>query len=140
MLMERKQLAFDLDTKALKTYYSAESWNNAYAVIRKHLEINGFCWQQGSVYISEEPMSSYHVTRILKEMTIKNPWLNACMRDCRETNIGTEHSKNYLFNKDEYIKQRAHAERDNQMHISEDDIRYSKAALDLNEDEFEIEL
>lgn len=31
-------------------------------------------------------------------------------------------------------------ERDNQMHISEDDIRYSKAILDLNEDEFEIEL
>ncbi len=38
-------------------------------------------------------------TRILGNLVKKNPWLNVCMRDCREANIGKEHSKNYIFDK-----------------------------------------
>lgn len=52
----RKQIAFDLDTKALEKYYPAKSWNNAYEVIKKHMTNNGFEWLQGSVYVSKEPM------------------------------------------------------------------------------------
>lgn len=62
----RKQIAFDLDTKALEKYYPTDSWQNAYEIIKRHL-------------------------------VIKNSWLNFCMRDCRETNIGKEHSKNHIF-------------------------------------------
>ena len=40
------------------------------------------------------------VTLILTLLVKQNPWLNLCMRDCRETNIGKEHSKNHIFNKD----------------------------------------
>lgn len=34
MATTRKQIAFDLDTNALKMYYPAYSWNNAYEVIK----------------------------------------------------------------------------------------------------------
>lgn len=95
----RKQVAFDLDTKALEIYYPSESWNNAYEVIKRYMLKNGFSWLQGSVYVSKKPMTSIEVTNILDELVVKNPWLNLCMRDCREANIGKEHSKNYIFDK-----------------------------------------
>lgn len=106
MAETRKQIAFDLDTKALETYYPSESWNNAYEVIKRHMLKNGFSWLQGSVYISKKPVTSAEVTNILDELVVKNPWLNLCMRDCREANIGKEHSKNYIFDKSANISTR----------------------------------
>lgn len=36
----------------------------------------------------------------MKALEMKNnSWLNLCMRDCREANVGKEHSKNYVFDK-----------------------------------------
>ena len=95
----RKQIAFDLDTKALEKYYPSENWNNAYNVVRRHMTNNVFLWQQGSVYVSEKPITSTQITHILDELVGKNPWLNLCMRDCRETNIRRAHDKNHLFDK-----------------------------------------
>jgi len=95
----RKQISFDLDTKALEIYYPSDSWNNAYDIIKRHMEKNGFSWIQGSVYVSDRTMSTVKVTQILRGLIKKNPWLNLCMRDCRETNIGKEHSKNHIFDK-----------------------------------------
>lgn len=34
----RKQIAFDLDTKALEKYYPSDSWQNAYDIIKRHME------------------------------------------------------------------------------------------------------
>lgn len=99
----RKQIAFDLDTKALEIYYPSESWNNAYEVIKHHMLKNNFSWLQGSVYVSKESMTSTEVTNILDDLVMNNPWLNLCMRDCREANIGKEHSKNYIFDKNANI-------------------------------------
>lgn len=95
----KKQIAFDLDTKALEIYYPTDSWQNAYEIIKRHMIKNGFSWLQGSVYVSQEPISTARVSSILDELVIKNPWLNLCMRDCRETNIGKEHSKNHIFDR-----------------------------------------
>lgn len=95
----KKQISFDLDTKALQVYCPLKSWNNAYNLIKQHMEKNNFLWQQGSVYTSVKPMSSKAVTIIINKLIENNKWLNLCMRDCRETNIGKEHSKNYLFDK-----------------------------------------
>lgn len=72
------------------------------AVTRNLRFCTSFCqkaWLQGSVYISNETMTSAAVTNILDELLIKNTWLGICMRDCRETNIGKEHSKNHVFDK-----------------------------------------
>lgn len=60
---------------------------------------SGFRWMQGSVYVSEKPMSTIKVIEILNNLVNKNPWLNLCMRDCREANIGKEHNKNHIFDK-----------------------------------------
>ena len=102
----KKQISFDLDTNALKTYYPSESWNHAYDTIKRHMENNGFKWLQGSVYISDKPMSSVKVSKILEDLVTKNPWLNVCMRDCRESNIGREHSKNHLFDENAKVPTR----------------------------------
>lgn len=106
MALIRKQIAFDLDTNALKLYYPTESWHGAYEVIKRHMTANGFLWQQGSVYVSEKSMSSINATKIIVALVKKNPWLNVCMRDCLVANIGAEHSQNYLFNKNARIPMR----------------------------------
>lgn len=99
MAKGRKQITFDLDAKALKIYYPSESWNNAYEIIKRYMANNGFSWLQGSVYVSNQPITTTEVTHILDELVVKNPWLNLCMRDCRETNIGKEHDKSHVFDK-----------------------------------------
>lgn len=104
--MPRKQIAFDLDTKALKKYYPSDSWQNAYDVIKRHMKKNNFIWLQGSVYVSEKSMTVHNVSNILKDLVAKNPWLNLCMRDCRETDLGKEHDKNYIFDKNANIPTR----------------------------------
>lgn len=106
----RKQITFDLDTNALKIYYPSKSWTNAYNVIKNHMENNGFAWIQGSVYISHNPMLSRTVSSVLKELISNNKWLNLCMRDCRETEIGVEFSKNHLFNKNVILPTREELE------------------------------
>ena len=97
MAYRRKQIAFDLLTESLKVYYPRLHWESAYDDIRKHMEVNGFIWQQGSVYVSEKPMSAAQVIKIIEALIEKCPWINYCMRDCRMTNIGKEHSLNKFF-------------------------------------------
>jgi len=69
----RKQVTFDLDTKALKIYYPNEIWHNAYEVIKKHMQINGFLWIQGSVYVSKEPMLGRTVSVVIQQLVKDNP-------------------------------------------------------------------
>ena len=95
----RKQIAFDLDTKALQKYSPNDNWRNSYEIIKRHMIRSGFVWLQGSVYVSQNTISTGKITRILRKLVKANPWLNLCMRDCRETNIGKEHSKNHVFDK-----------------------------------------
>lgn len=64
MATGKKQISFDLDTKALKTYYPSGSWKNAYEVIRHHMVNSGFNWLQGSVYVSQKPITSAEVINI----------------------------------------------------------------------------
>jgi len=106
MAAGRKQVAFDLDTNALKDYYPSENSNNAYEAIKRHMLKNGFLWQQGSVYVSQKPMTSTEVEIIVESFVEKNPWINVCMRDCRQSNIGREHNLNHLFVKDACIPKR----------------------------------
>lgn len=139
MATGKKQISFDLDTKALKTYYPSGSWKNAYEVIRRYMVNSGFNWLQGSVYVSQKPVASAEVTNILDELIDKNPWLNVCMRDCRETNIGREHSKNYLFDKTADIKPRESVEKDNILSMLEDVVRSDKIENDFDFGDEELE-
>ena len=103
----RKQITFDLDTNALQKYYPSDSWRNAYEVIKTYMKNNGFSWVQGSAYVSDKAISSTKVAAVLQELVNKNSWLNICMRDCRETNIGKEHNRNILFDKSANVPTRA---------------------------------
>jgi len=106
MEMTRKQIAFDLDTKALEKYYPTKNWRYAYEVIKRHMLKHEFEWQQGSVYISSPPMEETYATIVISDLVAKKPWLNVCMRDCTVTNIGKEYSKNELFDKSAPIPMR----------------------------------
>jgi len=106
MAASRKQVAFDMDTKALKEYYPKDNWAYSYEIMKRHMTKNGFKWVQGSVYVSIKPIHGDTVSKIIAALIKKHPWLNVCMRDCRQTNIGREHSQNYLFDKDADIPKR----------------------------------
>lgn len=94
-----KQICFDLDTKALQKYYPKPSWENAYMNIEKFMRKHDFTRIQGSVYVSHVPKTSYDITFILNELKKQYPWLNQCMRDCRETNIAKSYNRSMMFDK-----------------------------------------
>lgn len=109
--MTRKQIAFDLDTRALSLYYPTEHWREAYRIIKKYMLANGFRWLQGSVYESVKPMNYFHVTRALKYLIHSYPWINLCMRDCRVSHIGRQYNLNSLFDKHANIHSRKEVEK-----------------------------
>lgn len=49
---------FDLDTKALKKYYSGKNYRKAYKDIKTFLCDNGFTHRQWSGYVSKEALSA----------------------------------------------------------------------------------
>jgi virulence-associated protein VapD len=106
MALSRKQVAFDMDTNALKDYYPKDGWNYAYEIIKRHMNGYGFDWLQGSVYHSRKPMSSVKVLDAISDLIEKHQWINVCMRDCVQTNIGRDTSLNNLFDKDADIPKR----------------------------------
>ena len=95
-----KQVSFDLDTKALEEYYPDKNWRKAYDVIKRYMILNGFIWQQGSVYVSEENIENRGVVTLLKKLINENQWLHKYMRDCVISSITKQYSQNHLFNKD----------------------------------------
>ena len=97
MAAGRKLVTFDLDTKALEDYYPTASWQNAYEVIKRHMLKNGFSWPQGSVYISKASMTGTDVDVVIEKLIKKNQWLNVCVRDCKQANIGKYYDQSHLF-------------------------------------------
>lgn len=107
--MNRKQIAFDIDTKIAEEILG-DGYRRVYDDVKKHLEKNGFKHLQGSVYTSDNPMRDLDVTYIIKELLSKYEYMGKCVRDIRKTDIVREHSLNYLFSYDgtpgKYVKQR----------------------------------
>src|SRR5262249_17370594 len=79
-------IAFDLDSEALRANYG-DPYKNAHLEIRKVLERHGFAWQQGSVYLGSETVTS--VTCVLAAMDLARslPWFAASVRDIRMLRI-----------------------------------------------------
>lgn len=80
-------ISFDLDTEILRDMYHAESYNNAYADIRKHLNSRGFDWQQGSVYFGNETVDAVRCVIVVQELTKKFAWFASSVRDIRMLRI-----------------------------------------------------
>jgi len=81
-------IAFDMDTDTLKKTYGGESYNNAYADIRKTLEKHGFIRQQGSVYFGD-PGKVDAVKCVLAVMDLSRTysWFAPSVRDIRMLRI-----------------------------------------------------
>ncbi|ACZ01347.1 virulence associated protein VapD [Streptobacillus moniliformis] len=75
-------IAFDLRVDDLKKYYG-EPYNKAYDEIRQELELLGFEWTQGSVYMSTTTQNNltYVYKAINKLSTIE--WFKKSVRDIR---------------------------------------------------------
>lgn len=80
-------IAFDLDTQVLKDTYHADSYNNAYADIRKHLLSRGFEWQQGSVYFGGPAVDAVRCVLVVQELKANFSWFEPSVRDIRMLRI-----------------------------------------------------
>ena len=69
-------LTFDLDQSKLAKFYPGSSTNYAYTQIGTFLKKNGFEHNQGSGYVSTEPMWISKAITISKNLQKKFPWLN----------------------------------------------------------------
>ena len=80
---QKKGINFDLDTNALKIYYTEGDWRNAYHDVRNFFKKSGFEHIQGSGYHTLMPMSEPDVMTIVYRMTKRFPWINYCVRFVR---------------------------------------------------------
>jgi len=80
-------ITFDLDIETLKNSYSNDSWNNAYADIRKVLLEIGFTWQQGSVYFGEKNVTAVQCVLAAQKLSNTYPWFKSAVRDIRMLRI-----------------------------------------------------
>ena len=80
-------IVFDLDTEMLKQVYTSQSWNNAYADIRKVLEPLGFTWQQGSVYFGSGQINAVKCVLAAQTLSQNYTWFKASVRDIRMLRI-----------------------------------------------------
>jgi virulence-associated protein VapD len=80
-------ISFDLDIEMLKKTYG-ESFNNAYADIRKYLELHDFKWIQGSMYFGDlEKVDAVTCVLTVQDFAKSNEWFKQSVRDIRMLRI-----------------------------------------------------
>lgn len=97
--MQKKQIAFDIDTKVAKAILG-DNYTRIYRDIRSYLEDNGFTHIQGSVYMSDKPMSTLVVTLKINGLLQKHPYISKCVRDMTQTNVTSVSDLSALFQHD----------------------------------------
>jgi virulence-associated protein VapD len=82
-------IAFDLDTDTLKKAYDNESYNNAYADIRRVLTTkHNFKWQQGSVYFGDpEKVNAVSCVLAIMDVSRAFEWFAPSVKDIRMLRI-----------------------------------------------------
>ncbi|MFK3906673.1 hypothetical protein ACI2KD_01225 [Pseudomonas monteilii] len=80
-------IAFDLDQATLRDTYRNESYNNAYADIRKFLEAKGFTRQQGSVYFGGADMTAVKCVLAAQALAREFDWFKPSISDIRMLRI-----------------------------------------------------
>lgn len=104
-----KAINFDLDTKALKTYYE-KSRRNAYNEIGKFLKENGFYHRQWSGYVSLEKMTDMQMAKLNEKMWDKLPWLKDCARKFDVTDVGKRFDLIQMYKKQQVQDEKNRAE------------------------------
>lgn len=80
-------IVFDLVVDKLKEHYTGNSYENAYADIKKELGVLGFKRQQGSVYFGNEKITSVSCVLAVQSLNRKFPWFKQCVKDIRMLRI-----------------------------------------------------
>lgn len=95
----KRQIAFDLNQEHLKKYYPKPKFTlnpnyhrKAYTDIRLFMEKNGFEHRQGSVYVSQKPMTTMDIGTLVRKMAQEMPWLSQCADKLDVTQVGKQHS------------------------------------------------
>ncbi len=91
-----KEIAFDINQKALKDVYPKKNHRQAYDDIRRTMINNGFIHTQGSVYVSNSAISMYDVAILVRTLAAELPWLSKCV-----TNIDIAEVRSKLSLKEE---------------------------------------
>lgn len=95
--MERCLIVFDLDTKCLEKNYHNNSWQNAYADIRRVLNRHRFNNIQGTVYLSEVGIRQAHGTIALQEIVIRFPWFDKCASNVQFYDLAADFNAQFII-------------------------------------------
>ncbi len=95
-----KQVAFDVDTRVTKKILGDKKYTQIYKDIRTFMENNGFTHIQGSVYLSEKPMSNTRVHILVRQMLADKPYILKCVRTMTQTDVGKRYDMDALFQHD----------------------------------------
>lgn len=80
-------ISFDLSVASLEQHYTGNSYNNAYADIKKFLSNHGFTRQQGSVYFGDSTVDAVKTVMAINLMSREFVWLKDCVSDIRMLRI-----------------------------------------------------
>jgi len=94
--MDRCLIVFDLDTKCLDKEYHNDSWQNAYADIRRVLNKHRFNNIQGTVYLSEVGVRQAHGTLALQDVAIKFPWFEKCVSNVQFYDLADDFNAQFI--------------------------------------------
>lgn len=94
--MDRCLIVFDLDTKCLEKNYHNNSWQNAYADIRRIFYRHKFNNIQGTVYLSEIGVRQAHGTLALQDVTIKFPWFDKCVSNVQFYDLADDFNAQFI--------------------------------------------
>lgn len=99
-MVKRKQISFDIDTNVAKKILGEQNYTKVYGDIRRYMEKEGWRHIEGSVYMSNHPMSNGDILYVLDEIKGKYPYLEKCFREIHQADVSNVHSLNQYFEYD----------------------------------------
>lgn len=94
---KRKQISFDIDTNVTKMILGEQSYTKIYADIRKFMETEDWEHIEGSVYMSEKPLSNADISYMIQDIKRHYPYLEKCIREIHQADVSNVHSLNQYF-------------------------------------------
>lgn len=97
---KRKQISFDIDTSVTRKILGEKGYTAIYAAIRRFMEKENWKHIEGSVYMSEKPLSNADVFYMIRDIKKQYPYLDKCIKEIHQADISNVHSLNQYFNYD----------------------------------------
>lgn len=79
-------VTFDIDTNCVSEN-GINTPSKIYAEIRKFMELNGFKWQQGSVYFGDETINAVTCVTTIQKLAKEQLIFSTCVKDIRMLKI-----------------------------------------------------